>query len=70
MRVLMTKCVGEAWEIFNRDRQEVVIKSFRCLGISLLVDGSCDSELSIKGLETSVLSGYQTVGSTASSTFE
>ena len=52
----MTKCVGEAWEIFNRDGQEVIIKSFRCLGISLPVDGSCDSELSIKVLETSVLS--------------
>ena len=34
----------------------MVIKSFRCLGISLPVDSSCDSELSIKGLETSVLS--------------
>ena len=44
MQVLMTKCVGETWEISNRDRQEVVIKSFRCLGISLPIDGSCDSD--------------------------
>ena len=34
----------------------MVIKSFRWLEISFPVDGSCDSELSIKGLETSVLS--------------
>ena len=34
----------------------MAIKSFRCLGISLPIDGSCGCELSIKGLETSVLS--------------
>ena len=34
----------------------MIIKSFRCLGISLPIDGSCDSELLIKGLRTSVLS--------------
>ena len=24
MRVMMTKCVGEAWEIFNREKRDVL----------------------------------------------
>ena len=55
MRVMMTMCVGEAWEIFNREKRDVVIRSFRCLGIALPIDGSCDNEISIKELDTSVL---------------
>ena len=55
MRVMMTRCVAEAWEIFCRDKTDVVIRSFRCLGIALPIDGSCDEELSIKGLETTSL---------------
>ena len=55
MRVMMTKCVGEAWEIFNREKRDVVIRSFRCLGIALPIDGSCDNEISIKGLDTTML---------------
>ena len=51
----MTKCVGEAWEILNREKGNVVIRSFRCLGIALPIDGSCDNEISIKGLDTSLL---------------
>jgi hypothetical protein len=35
--------------------QEVVVRSFRCLGISLPIDGSADAEISIKGLDTSRL---------------
>ena len=52
---MMTQCVGEAWEQFNREKREVVVRSFRCLGISLPIDGSCDDEISIKGLDTTVL---------------
>jgi hypothetical protein len=55
MRVLMTRCVGQAWSTFCEDRQEVVIKSFRQLGISLPIDGSADNELSVKGLSTDKL---------------
>lgn len=55
MRVMMTKCVGEAWEIFNREKRDVIIRSFRCLGIALPIDGSCDNEISIKGLDTTML---------------
>jgi len=55
MRVMMTQCMGEAWEQFNREKREVVVRGFRCLGISLPIDGSCDDEISIKGLDTTVL---------------
>ena len=51
----MTLCVGEAWEQFNREKREVVVRSFRCLGISHPIGGSCDDEISIKGLDTTVL---------------
>jgi len=52
---MMTKCVGDAWEIFNLKNRDVVIRSFRRLGIALPIDGSCDNEISIKGLETTML---------------
>jgi hypothetical protein len=55
MRILMTRCVGKAWEQFCTTRKEVVVQSFRKLGISLPIDGSCDEELSIKGLDPEVL---------------
>jgi len=55
MRVMMTKWVGDAWKIFNWKNRDVVIRSFRCLGIALPIDGSCDNEISIKGLETTML---------------
>ena len=56
---MMTQCVGEAWEQFNRlgEKREVVVRSFRCqlVGISLPIDGSCDVEISTKGLDTTAL---------------
>jgi hypothetical protein len=51
----MTRCVGKAWQQFSITRQEVVVQSFRKLGLSLPIDGSCDAELSIKGLDPEVL---------------
>ena len=52
MRVMMTKCVGEAWEKFCREKREVIIRSFRCIGAFLPIDGSSDGEISINGLPT------------------
>jgi len=51
-RILTTKCIADSWVEFNREKKDVVIRSFRQLetGISLPIDGSCDSELNIKGL--------------------
>ena len=55
MRVMMTRCVGQAWERFCREKREVIIRRFSCIGASLPIDGSSDSEISIKGLPTSSL---------------
>jgi len=48
----MTRCVGAAWERFCRETREVIIRSFRCIGASLPIDGLFDGEISIKGLPT------------------
>jgi len=54
-RILTTWAVGEAWEIFSRERAEVVRKSFRILGLALPIDGSHHGEISIKGIENAYL---------------
>jgi len=54
-RILTTWAVGEAWERFSRDRKEVVKKSFHILGLALPIDGSCDGEISIKGIDSTYL---------------
>ena len=55
MRVMMTHCVAEAWTAFTQKKREVMIKSFRQLGLSLPLDGSSDGEISIKGLDMPIL---------------
>jgi len=73
MRVMMTHCVARAWEKFCNEHQEVIVWSFRCLGISLPIDGSADVELSIKGLDTSrlitALENWETQGAPTNSGF-
>lgn len=54
-RILTTWAVGEAWEIFTRERVEVIKKSFRILGLALTINGSCDEEITIKGLDCTYL---------------
>ena len=54
-RVLTTWAVGEAWEVFCRERTSVIQRSFRAVGLALPIDGSHDHEISIKGLESSLL---------------
>lgn len=51
-RVLCTWAVGEAWERFTTNHSHVVERSFTTVGLSLPIDGSRDSEISIKGLST------------------
>ena len=53
-RVLFTKWVGEAWEHVCQQKK-AFIRSFRKCGISLPIDGSLDSEINIKGLESYVV---------------
>ena len=54
-RILVTHAFGEAWEKFNQTYQELVVTTFRKLGLTLPIDGSCDDELSIKGIDPSLL---------------
>jgi len=57
----MTQRVGEAWEQFNRENREVVVRSFRCLGISpkfqskgVLAEGLKNWELTPNPVDSSV----------------
>lgn len=51
-RIFMTHCVAEAWIEFCSKSREIVIQSFCQCGISLPINGGCDGEIKIKGLET------------------
>jgi len=53
-RDLCTGAVGEAWERFSANQSHVVERAFTAVGLALPIDGSGDSEISIKGLETSL----------------
>lgn len=55
-RVAATWAVGAAWERFSEAKGEIIRRSFRCVGLSLPIDGTADSEISIKGIETGFLS--------------
>lgn len=54
-RVMTTWAVGDAWERFSKEKQQVVIRSFWAVRLALPIDGSCDSKISIKGLDTAGL---------------
>jgi len=54
-RIAITWAVGEAGETFLQERAEVIRHSSRVVGLSLPMDGSKDSELSIKGLANDFL---------------
>lgn len=49
-RILITQYVGQAWESFCIRKMDLIVKTFRSLGLYLPIDGSCDNELSIKGI--------------------
>ena len=53
-RVLCAWAVGEAWKRFSANQAHVVQRAFTAVGLALPIDGSRDSEISIKGLETSL----------------
>lgn len=54
-RVMVTVCVGRAWDHFCQNSRHLVITSFRNVGLSLHPDGREDRELNIKGISTSEL---------------
>lgn len=49
-RILITRCVANAWKQFHQCRQHNIIKTFQNLGLSLPIDGSQDHCLHIKDI--------------------
>jgi hypothetical protein len=49
-RILITRCVADAWEKLHREQGDLVRKSFQQTGISLNPDGSEDHLLKVKDL--------------------
>lgn len=49
-RILFTKWVSQAWEEVSTNH-EIIIKAFKKCGISVPIDGSCDTEISVNGLD-------------------
>ncbi|KAG0126875.1 hypothetical protein HOY82DRAFT_614329 [Tuber indicum] len=56
-RIVTTEAIERAWEEWyqSQSQRKIIIKSFRDTGISLLVDGSSDHELNIKGFSPNEL---------------
>lgn len=54
-RILVTQAVGQAWEQFSDTHQELIVTTFRKLGLTPPIDGSYDSEISIKGIDSALL---------------
>ena len=50
-RVMILWAVGEAWERFCLSRKEVIQRSFTAVGLSLPIDASRDTEISLKGID-------------------
>jgi hypothetical protein len=57
-RVLLTKWVAVAWKRLHEEKKDVIIKTFRQVGLSLNPDGSEDHELKIKGLDNLIIGDY------------
>lgn len=54
-RIMTTHVVANAWDQFCKDKKAMICKAFRDVGVTLPVDGSCDHELAIKGIDPSKL---------------
>ena len=54
-RFLCTWAVGEAWEQFSQHHTYIVKWAFTATGLALPIDGSRDSKISVKGLDSSLL---------------
>ncbi|RPB03805.1 hypothetical protein L873DRAFT_1856594 [Choiromyces venosus 120613-1] len=53
--VLVTQVVGQVWDQFCLKHQELIVETFHKLGLTLTIDGSSDGELSVKGIDLSLL---------------
>ena len=47
-RVLLTKCVGQAWEDMHAEDGEIIRHAFKYVGLGLPIDGSQDHDIKIK----------------------
>lgn len=47
-RILITHCVGEAWNWLHEEKKDMIIRSFPHVGLTLNVDGSEESEIRVK----------------------
>ena len=54
-QISATWAVGEAWARFSMEKAKIVERTFRVVGLALPIDGSADTEISIKGIETDFL---------------
>lgn len=54
-RVLTALGVGDVWEQFCKEKNQIIIWSFRAVALALPIDGSCYTEISIKRLDTADL---------------
>lgn len=66
-RILTTWCVGDAWYQFCVEKQDIVKKVFRKVGLFLPIDGSADCELDIKGFMELNIGDWRRVKATGSS---
>jgi len=53
---MTTHVVATAWIQFCIDKGDMICKAFRDIGITLPVDGSQDSKLAIKGIDSADIS--------------
>jgi hypothetical protein len=57
-RVLLTKWVAAAWKRLHIEYKQVIINTFRNVGLSLNPDGSEDHEIKIKDLDGITVGDY------------
>lgn len=50
-RIMVTHVVANAWSAFTSEKDELIRKSFRDLGVTLPIDGSKDNQIRVKGFE-------------------
>lgn len=59
--ILTTHCIADAFYIFSTEKQYLIIRYFITVELLLLVDGSQDYELDIKGFENLEISDWREI---------
>ena len=50
--------MATAWKRLHKEKKDLIIKTFRQVGLSLNPDGSKDHEIKIKGLDNIIIRDY------------